>query len=1375
VIERADFVPTYKFLDESLVAKIEMLFSDEKEILMIGESPIDYHCADLCQFKFSQPLLSDAYTVNGKVYRNGEICDVDVTLYYASIYEFSLKIGWHEFPESVEDLCVKWELSGNRARIGYFDTEGNQIARGANEQAKQVEWGMIKAIQRDSRGDDLGTESNVMSHENVEKRTNKSKIRKVSTGASKDVLNIADMIENDVDADESDAHNKVRKESNIKDDSKGKDRETDSDFNPTRGPTGVRQPFQSYAEVAARNWKLTETGKSSDIYGNKDIKKQSRPISPRYQNSVEVVTTFHIHMPKLKDVHVFVLGSIDELGRWMEAKVCLKRYKESSDYWYSDPVRIPMLRFNDIVHYKYVIIFKKGGIVKELFRYIFRNDNDNVAYEGHSDRDNRELVPVENQYDIWKPNSKHFIPDRDISKSFFFPTQIFETITKANFKAKLMDYQQVFKEYKELCMETVNIEFIRNCACVAKEDAQRVFLCILLGLFVKNSRRIYEVRLGDTFPSAGLLNSLSFIDADDILLKDVIELLSYSVRVLVEHNWYTLKSFEWMGMFKVAAFIDPEYSFLELVGQRKLNADESNRFCECLVKQKLNIETERDIQYIRLFRSFIETAANIRILVFLWKEMIRPDMKANNSLKRNWMTRLDEIINTDNTTGLRVHLDELPDDLDIDFPSLFIKRIINLLDGQRSKWDRDNVKDFVALFKDDRLLWTPEDRMKVLNSVSISQKMEILDEFVDLLQVVLDIDAKMNAKLVECCTQWFKRVINQTKESRSRSNGYNYVYTVYNRLSTIYPILEDRRTIKNELLNIADDQIAPLNEAQIYAAVKNIGDLQVKEIWKSFYAIVQKKLGQSSWNADEHLLEKIRQICGCDGKQIRVPNGFCEDILFHILTKLQESASYQETDEISDKFHQSLLDSRKFWVSVLTATGCVNRIKQQHLYCERVRRAIEDLANKLECQRVTISMLERLLQYSDQDLSEYFGVLDHFDDGKQSFSIKSSTIQEFREVFSGFQETLNQLSTFYEKFCQRDARVTNAEDYLNDIAKRRDSLDKIRYKDILLKEYWEIHQSITDVAERIYPFRDSGTFANVFEECLKEEEESEPLTVEVVAQKVTEAAFNKYNEKRAAYKDWKKLTCAQARPLWANVKNVRQELKLMSEGMKWKSTQGLMKSIEVLAKIPEWKERLRYLIDVLNIFAVIDDEETFSTMLAGLEKETMLLKDLKELISTLEKKIGALNDDCWEIIKEIAVAHDLLIWLDKIGLDDLKNVINGVDDHSDERLIQEDTVSSLMEIKQFLAPLRSDDVQFRVSGFLEKLRELTDKNKVLAERISLCNGHRSALMNMYENITNRGEVTKERIKNAATRGIYIFKRDKDEDRCSVEMSYETEK
>ena len=75
-----------------------MLFSDETEVLMIGESVINFQCADIYQVKFSQPLLSKAYMVNGEVYKNGKMCDVAVKLYYASTYGFSLEITWNEIP-----------------------------------------------------------------------------------------------------------------------------------------------------------------------------------------------------------------------------------------------------------------------------------------------------------------------------------------------------------------------------------------------------------------------------------------------------------------------------------------------------------------------------------------------------------------------------------------------------------------------------------------------------------------------------------------------------------------------------------------------------------------------------------------------------------------------------------------------------------------------------------------------------------------------------------------------------------------------------------------------------------------------------------------------------------------------------------------------------------------------------------------------------------------------------------------------------------------------------------------------------------------------------------------------------------------------------
>jgi len=232
----------------------------------------------------------------------------------------------------------------------------------------------------------------------------------------------------------------------------------------------------------------------------------------------------------------------------------------------------------------------------------FWNNTTSITYEGYDDTENRELVPRENQYDMWKRSYKYQIYDRDISESFCFPAQIFETITEANLNNKLMDYQRLFKQYRGLCLKTVNIKFISKYAYEANQDAQRVFLCILLGIFVKSSYHNHEVRLENAFPSADLLNSLAFIDGDSTMLKEAVDFLSHAVRVLVRHNWHTSYSFEWLRMFEVAAFIDPKYSFLDSVRRRDLNPDESDRFCKLLLEQKPNVEREKDYQYLRFCR-----------------------------------------------------------------------------------------------------------------------------------------------------------------------------------------------------------------------------------------------------------------------------------------------------------------------------------------------------------------------------------------------------------------------------------------------------------------------------------------------------------------------------------------------------------------------------------------------------------------------------------------------------------------------------------------------------------------------------------------------------------------------------------------------------
>ena len=237
--------------------------------------------------------------------------------------------------------------------------------------------------------------------------------------------------------------------------------------------------------------------------------------------------------------------------------------------------------------------------------------------------------------------------------------------------------------------------------------------------------------------------------------------------------------------------------------------------------------------------------------------------------------RLGQIINTDDAMKLLNHYYEVPNDLDIEYSSVFVKRAMILFDVYKN-WKKDDLNAFVTLFKE--LQWTSEDQMEVLRRASNCRRMEVLEIFVNLVEIVLGrtrSDSNVNEKIDECCSQWLSRTVNMIKESHKhvRNNTQNNVCMTYRQLSIIYPIIADRPKVKNGLLKFVEEEIDHYGDELIYVAARDIGNLSGKDIEASFRKILRRRLAQPSCRADDILLKKIRLICGCDGKQIRVPNG----------------------------------------------------------------------------------------------------------------------------------------------------------------------------------------------------------------------------------------------------------------------------------------------------------------------------------------------------------------------------------------------------------------------------------------------------------------------------------------------------------------------
>ncbi|CAB5396387.1 unnamed protein product, partial [Rhizophagus irregularis] len=408
-------------------------------------------------------------------------------------------------------------------------------------------------------------------------------------------------------------------------------------------------------------------------------------------------------------------------------------------------------------------------------------------------------------------------------------------------------------------------------------------------------------------------------------------------------------------------------------------------------------------------------------------------------------------------------------------------------------------------------------------------------------------------------------------------------------------------------------------------------------------------------------------------------------------------------------------------------------------------------------------------KYDDEYLFRHF---DAAVDKKKALGdviISRDEIAKLRKIYNNYQTQLDVLTKFYNGFCPIE-KVTDVADYIRDVKQHLQTLDKIKVKQVFLSDHWVFHEKTLDSARNCYKFNRSQTFRNIFDACI--EKDAAAIKVEYIAQNLIPIVFVKYNAMCIQLKDWEKFKCSEASLLWKNVTDVSSELDLM-EGCIISKSQRFVQTLDYLSKIPHWVQRLEELEKVveMEIFKVPHNEDDWlSKAIRILKDDSMHLGQINNFFDYLDRNFSNVNQDCWKLIKELSNAEDFLIFLKNIAEHDIKNLINGMDDHSDERLIQGDTVSSFIQVKQIFIPLMNKNME-AISDLLKELLNVIKKNYTLGEKIALCNSSNMALQNMYNNIQNRGEVTKEKIKNAVINGTFTFTRDQKEDKCLVSLQY----
>ncbi|KAG9292714.1 hypothetical protein G9A89_008302 [Geosiphon pyriformis] len=1168
------------------------------------------------------------------------------------------------------------------------------------------------------------------------------------------------------------------------------DEATNSAFSHSENNAKTKNP--NYKQVTAANQNFdspSTTNKKQDAHQNIWENQRNEDSMDNIREKKESpsleefkLISFRVHLPTNMPSHwkPVVLGSIPELGEWKIPKVKLYKWSSNASYWSSDPVKIPMSSFTSTlrIHYKYGI-WNPSPTISE--RIPFKRWPNDTLFEGYTAQQNRELKMEEIHYDIWSNNANLWIKNFN---EWHFVCDIYQSLDGKNTKDKIMEYQALRKAYPSQITAVTNINFIKDCLLEDEiHDHQKIFLYVLLGYVMEQERKksLTTYRLHDSFPSVPLLEGLDVIQSGN-LPSNTLKLLLPVISALVQQNSSISTEFEWMKAFIAAPEIDPEYKFLKLVQNWKYEGETLRRLKTSLsqiVKPAIDKISSPSL-YSKIFKSLISLTTSIDLMTFLWKDILNDKARTDSFLFGQIHVHVGNhflhLTTADDAIILLNRLEEIPEDVQKFLASKFRSKVMEFLNrsSQKFNWTSQNIQCILVLLDERRLYWTPEDSMQSLDIVSTSEVPDLLEIFPQLLSSFFESSKnlqKISKKAHPICLQWYRQIIGHicSRNDRKKEN-FNIVFHIFLQLSNIYPVIVKSKTLFNELYQIALERVEIFSDELLFKSTSLIGQKLRAEVSKCFEEILKKRLEFVKYT-DKKLMVYIRNICGCSNNesQLIVPNKLCEEILFYIMTRLQAHSPKSGTGIILNVFHVNLLSSSDFWATILMASGSVNRLGA-HCHVESVRHAVIQLAEMIEKNTIQISMLQTLIKYSNDQLIRYFEA------GRQSshtiaFNITNKRLQILRDECKIYEQKVKYLNEFYTRFCS-GPKLIDAQEYIEDVRQRMKLFDKTTLNEALLPDYWMFHQPILEIAKRSNIYVKSKTFANVFEDCLNQEPEK--LSVLKLAQEVLPTTFEQYNKLRSQYANWRMLKCSKALLLWrnVNVNDVKTELQLMTSGMTWRVTKDLEDVVSYLSMIPTWIEQLDQLQITAEIFEVTVTSKSWLLSLSNdLNSEEMLLGQLSEIWRKLKSCFRDVNPDCWLLIKELSISGEFLGFLRSVAEHDIKNLINGVDDHSDERLIQEDTVSSLIEVKQFLLPVMGFAGTSKFDDFVRELNSVFVKNSSLSTKIALCNAHNLALQNMYKNISNRGEVTKERIKNAVTIGTYTFKRPPNEYKCTVSLAY----
>ncbi|CAG8651961.1 17470_t:CDS:2, partial [Acaulospora morrowiae] len=833
--------------------------------------------------------------------------------------------------------------------------------------------------------------------------------------------------------------------------------------------------------------------------------------------------------------------------------------------------------------------------------------------------------------------------------------------------------------------------------------------------------------------------------------------------------------------------LDEEYTFLEVIVyyDYSVNPGPFRKSLLDHVQPHISEIKQNDELFCRVAMKLLRLSYDLKSLLFILNDVIGFDERLKLMVEK----RIREFIGHDNLFQLCRHLQEFRNESRFDTKIIFRERLLKLLQCRDTLWENYEIVSLNDILQEQDLNWPIEDLMKILEYVASSDQLSLLQNFLVILKFTLgqvrDSKSTLINKALATSYTWLPKLTTllTSKGNDPSILAKNIAFVTLANFSSVYAMVKDWSHIYEELKKIVNKLLDPLSNYVVFEVASFIDSFE-PDVIEHYVTLAKVRLDHDVRNINDHLLKDIMLICDST-RLLHIRNWICEDLLYHIFDCLQKNAFERFYTEDTYNLQISVLESSYFWKTIFLSIGSTEKLFS-HPFVKETRNILINLATEITENSITIGLLEGMLRIYSNDENIFIDLVNSAVGDQVELMMTDNILNTLRHICVTYTTKFSRLENFYTKFCS-SYQVADYQKYISDLKNRKEMINNTTIKNLFSDNHWGMHIEAISATNVAFKFFESRTFENVYRLTL--ESKTSELNVKVVTKEIIRNAIDDYTKACQEYKNWKKLKYQEVKYFWSEIKpeHVDTELEfLLSNCNIIKGTEHekkLSTTIEHLVEIPVWSIRMEHLIEMLEIFEYpIVHKFGPNELLKKLKDDNLILEKLIPMLKDLKNSIDhhKVSNNTWNAMTEILASRDFIIFLRSLVGHDLKNLINGVDDHSDERLMQADTVSTFIQVKSILEPLldrgSKDSSNNSINEFLLKFLKVTEGNPLLVSKVRLCNSNHQALKNMYENLSKRGEITKQRIKNCVVKGTYEFtSSETDEQSCTAKLSYPSNK